>query len=75
MEIEENQYHNQAGGLNEELLLQQMSFAKGNQPWIFIGRTDAETEAPVFWSPNVNRWLIAKVPDSGNDRGQKEKKV
>ena len=32
MEIEENQYHNQAGGLNEELLLQQMSFAKGNQP-------------------------------------------
>ena len=32
MEIEENQYHNQAGGLNEELLLQQMSFIKGNQP-------------------------------------------
>ena len=32
MEVEENQYHNQAGGLNEELLLQQMSFTKGNQP-------------------------------------------
>ena len=33
---------------------------KGNQPWILIGRTDAETEAPVFWSPNVNSWFTGK---------------
>ena len=36
---------------------------KGNQPWILIGRTDAETEAPVFWLSDANRWLIGKVPD------------
>ena len=38
---------------------------KGDQPWIFTGRTDAE--APVFWSSNVNRQLIGKVPDAGKD--------
>ena len=46
-----------------------------NQPWILIGRTDAEGEAPVFWSPDVNSWLTGKVPDAGKDRGQKEKRV
>ena len=46
---------------------------KGNQPWILIGRTDAET--PVFWSFDVNRWLIGKVPDAGKDWGQKEKRA
>ena len=40
---------------------------KGNQPWIFTGRTDAEAEAPVFWSSDANRWLIGKVPDAGKD--------
>ena len=40
---------------------------KGDQPWIFSGRTDAEAEAPVFWSLDANRWLIEKVPDSGKD--------
>ena len=38
---------------------------KGSQPWIFIGRTDAETEAPILWSPNVKNWLIGKDPNAG----------
>ena len=46
---------------------------KGDQPWIFTGRTDAE--APVFWSSDANSRLIGKVPDAGKDRGQKEKRV
>ena len=46
---------------------------KGNEPWILIGKTDAET--PVFWSPDVNSWLIGEVPDAGKDWGQKEKRV
>ena len=46
---------------------------KGNQPWIFTERTDAEVEAPVFWSSDVNSWLIGKVPDAGKDWGQEEK--
>ena len=48
---------------------------KGDQPWIFTGRTDAEAEAPVFWPSDANRQLIGKVPDAGNDWGQKEKMV
>ena len=48
---------------------------KGNQSWIFIGRTDAEAEAPVFWSSYVNSWLIGKVPDTGKYWGQKEKRT
>ena len=46
---------------------------KGNQPWIFTGRSDAEAETPVFWSSDVNRELNGKVPDAGKDWGQKEK--
>ena len=45
----------------------------GNQPWIFIGRTDAEAEAPVFWSSDVNSWIIRKVPDAGKDWGQNKR--
>ena len=45
---------------------------KGNQPWKLIGRTDAEAEAPVFRSSDVDSWLIRKVPDAGKDCGQKE---
>ena len=49
---------------------------KGNQPWILIGRTDAPVlEAPVFWSTDVNSWLIGKDPDAGKDWVQKEKRV
>ena len=46
---------------------------KGNQPWIFIGRTDAEAEAQILWSPNVKKWLIWKDPDAGKDWRRKEK--
>ena len=47
---------------------------KGDQPWIFTGRTDAEAEVPVFWSPDdANRWLIGKVPDAGKDGGLKKR--
>ena len=48
---------------------------KCKQPWIFIGRTDAEAEAPVFRSSDVNSWLIGKLPDAGTDWGQKVKTV
>ena len=41
--------------------------AKGNQPWIFIGRTDVEAEAPVFWPPDVKNWLIKKDSAPGKD--------
>ena len=44
---------------------------KGNQPWIFIGKTDAE--APIFWPPDVKCQLIGKEPNSGKDWGQEEK--
>ena len=40
---------------------------KGNQPWIIIGMTDAETEAPIFWLPDSNSQLIGKDPDAGKD--------
>ena len=46
---------------------------KGNQPWTLIGRTDAKAKTPVLWSPDANSLLIGKVPDAGNDWGQKEK--
>ena len=46
---------------------------KGNQPWIFIGRTDAEAEAPILWPPDVNNWLTGKDPDAGEDWRQEEK--
>ena len=48
---------------------------KGNQPWIFVGRTDAEVETLVLWSSEANSWLIGKVPDAGKDWGQKEKRA
>ena len=46
---------------------------KGNQPWIFIGRTDAEAEASVLWPPGAKGQLIGKDPDAGKDWGQVEK--
>ena len=48
---------------------------KGNQPWIFIGRTDAETEAPILWQPDAWSWLIGKDPDNVKDWRQEEKEV
>ena len=46
---------------------------KGNQSWIFIGRTDAEAETPVLWPPHAKSWLIWKDPDAGKDWEQEEK--
>ena len=46
---------------------------KGDQSWVFIGRTDAEAETPVLWPPHVKSWLIGKDPDAGRDWGQEEK--
>ena len=46
---------------------------KGNQSWIFIGRTDVEAETPILWLRNVSNWLISKDSDAGRDRGQEEK--
>ena len=46
---------------------------KGDQSWVFIGRTDAEAETPVLWPPDVKSWLIWKDPDAGRDWGQEEK--
>ena len=46
---------------------------KGNQSWIFTGRTDAEAETPIFWPPHVKNWLIEKVPHVGEDWRQEEK--
>ena len=48
---------------------------KGNQPWIFIRRIDAEAEAPIVWPPDVKSWLIGKDPVAGEDWRQKEKRV
>ena len=38
---------------------------KGNQPWVFIGGTDAKAEVPIFWPPDTKNWLIGKDPDAG----------
>ena len=46
---------------------------KGNQPWIFIGRTDAEVKSPILWFPDGKIWLIGKDPDAGKDWRKKEK--
>ena len=45
---------------------------KGNQSWIFIGRTDAEVEASTLWPSDAKRWLIRKDPDAGKDWGQEQ---
>ena len=46
---------------------------KRNQPWIFIGKTDVEAEAPILWPPDEKNWLIRKDPDAGKDWRQEEK--
>ena len=48
---------------------------KGNQPWIFIGRTDAEAEAPKLWSSDMKSQLIGKDPDAEKDWSQKKRVV
>ena len=46
---------------------------KGNQAWIFIGRTDAEAETPILLPPDAKNWLVGKDPDDGKDWRQEEK--
>ena len=46
---------------------------KGDQSWVFIGRTDAEAETPILWPSDAKSWLIRKDPDAGRDWGQEEK--
>ena len=46
---------------------------KGNQSWVFTGKTDVEAEAPILWPPDVKSWLIGKDPDAGKDWGREEK--
>ena len=45
---------------------------KGDQSWVFIGRTDVEAETLILWTPDAKSWLIWKVPDTGKDWGQEE---
>ena len=51
----------------------QLVHMKGNQSWIFIGRTGVEAETPILWPPDGKRWLIWKDPDAGKDWGREEK--
>ena len=46
---------------------------KGDQSWVFIGRTDFEAETPILWPPDAKSWLFWKDPDTGKDWGQEEK--
>ena len=47
--------------------------SKGDQSWVFIGRTDAAAETPLLWPPHMKSCLIGKDPDAGRDWGQEEK--
>ena len=51
----------------------QLVHPKGDQSWVFIGRTDAEAETPKLWPPDAKSWLIGKDPDARKDWGQAEK--
>ena len=51
----------------------QPTHPKGDQSWVFIGRTDVEAEAPILWPPHAKSWLIGKDPVAGKDWGQEEK--
>ena len=48
---------------------------KGDQSWVFIGKTDVEAETPILWPPHAKSWLIEKEPDAGRDWGQEEKGI
>jgi len=51
----------------------QPAHPKGDQSWVFIGRTDVEAKTPILWPPAEKSWLIWKDPDAGKDWGQEEK--
>ena len=48
-------------------------YPKGDQSWVFIGRTDVEAETPILWPPRAKSWLVGKDPNAGEDWGQEEK--
>ena len=48
---------------------------RGDQSWVFIGRTDVEAKTPILWPPDAESWLIWKDPDAGKDWGQEEKET
>ena len=48
---------------------------KGNQSWVFVGRTDVEAETPIFWPPDAKSWLIWKDPDIGKDWRQERQRI
>ena len=63
-------------GKNTEVVCHPLSLLlnpKGNQSWIFIGRTDAEAETPILWPLDANSWLVGKDPDTGKDWRREEK--
>ena len=49
--------------------------SKGDQSWVFFGRTDAKAETPIFWPPHEKSWLIGKDSEAGRDWGQEEKRM
>ena len=51
----------------------QLVHPKGDQSWVFTGRTDVEAETPILWPPDSKTWPIGKDPDAGKDWGQEEK--
>ena len=51
----------------------QLVHPKGNQSWVFIGRTDVEAETAILWPPKVKNWLIGEDPDAGKDWGQEKR--
>ena len=53
----------------------QLLHPKGDQSWVFIGRTDVEAETPTLWPPDAKNWLIWKDPDAGKDWRQEGKGV
>ena len=48
-------------------------YPKGDQSWVFIGRTDVKAETPILWPPDAKSWVIGKDPDAGKDWGQEKK--
>ena len=50
----------------------QLVHCKGDQSWVFIGRTDVDVETPILWPPDEKVQLIGKDPDAGKDSGQEE---
>ena len=51
----------------------QLMHSKGDQSWVYTGRTDAKAEPAILWPPDANSWLIGKDSDAGTDWGQEEK--